>query len=150
MEADVGRVAQMAGLDPISGTSFAGLARAAAELGLEARCYRLRLKDLRRVTARTPGIAHVGGDHFVVVWTSGRNEVAILRPPLVSRHARLRNFGRRWNGALLVVSRPGEQPAWRPHYLRWAPALAAVMLFGAAWGAFRRRRARPRLPKGNR
>ncbi|MCK4376580.1 MAG: hypothetical protein KAX19_14690, partial [Candidatus Brocadiae bacterium] len=47
VEADVGRVAQMAGLDPISGTSFAGLARAAARLGLEARCYRLRLRDLR-------------------------------------------------------------------------------------------------------
>jgi len=43
----------------------------------------------------------------------------------------LADFGRRWNGAVLVVSRPGEQPTWEPAHLRWALAPAAVLLLAA-------------------
>jgi len=130
VEADLSKVALAAHTDPLEGTSFAGLKEAAAGLGLEGRCYRLRLTDLRRVTARTPAIAHVDGYHFVVAWMETPDEVTIVQPPFGVRRAGLRSFGRRWDGALLVLSRPGEQPSFG-----W-PALARMALGAEAAAAF--------------
>ncbi len=121
---------------------LAGLMEAVAEVGLEGRCYRLRLRDLRRLSPATPGIAHVGGDHFVVVWVDNDGSVTVIGPPQSIRRMTPREFGRHWNGAILVVSRPGAQP-WRRTSPWWwvLLALGSGLLFGAGLPA---RRARPR------
>ena len=130
-ESDVEGIAKLAGADPTAGTSLAGLMQAAANLGLEGRAYRLSLSDLRRIAPLTPAIAHVDGNHFAVVWMDEAGLVTVLQPPLGLRRMGLADFGRRWNGAVLVVSRPGEQPTWGPAHLRWALATAAVLLLAA-------------------
>ena len=149
VQAQLDQVALTAGTDLPTGTSFAGLTRAAAALGLEARPYRLRLDGLRGVTSATPGIAHVDGDHFVVVWMAGPDEVTTIQPPLGSQRMSLRSFGRHWDGAILIVSRPGEQPSFglaRPY--RWGAVAAGAALLGLETLSLLRRRRMPALARG--
>jgi len=143
--ADVEEVAKAAGTDAIAGTSFAGLMRAAAELGLEARALRLSLADLRRVTPRTPAIVHVDGSHVVVAWMGEPGAVTVMQPPTGLRRMSPGKFGRRWNGAALMISLPGEQPKWDLGYLRWAVVTAGVLLLAAVLLPRRRRTAPPKL-----
>jgi ABC-type bacteriocin/lantibiotic exporter with double-glycine peptidase domain len=140
VEADLSKVALAAHTDPLEGTSFAGLKEAAAGLGLEGRCYRLGLADLRRVTASTPAIAHVDGYHFVVAWMETPDEVTMVQPPFAVRRTGLRSFGRRWDGALLVLSRPGGQPSFGwPLLARIALGAEAAAALGLAIALIRRR-----------
>ena len=96
------------------GTSLGGLAEAVTALGLEGRNYSLGLRHLRYVSTRTPGIAHVDGDHFVVAWMPSRKEdaVMVVDPPNTVEKMSLATFAQRWTGAILIVSRPGQQPRW--------------------------------------
>jgi hypothetical protein len=137
VEATVRQAVELAGTDRALGSSLAGLADAVNALGLEGRCYRLSLSDLRHVTSRTPGIAHVDGNHFAVVWSEGRR-VRYLNPPFDNLRLSLTNFGRRWNGAILIVSLPGEQPTW-PDYRRWVALAGGLALCLGLWAAVRRR-----------
>lgn len=134
LAADSAQMARLAGTGRASGTSLAGLAKAAEESGMDGRCYRLRLADLQRITRATPAIAHVGANHFVVVWMDNPDEVTVVQPPSSVRHMSLRSFGLRWDGAALVVSRPGEQPRfgslWR--YVAGGVALAVLLATGAS------------------
>ena len=147
--ADWGHVLDSCDVTLDTGTSFGSLAAAAGHLGLEGRCYQLELDDLRSVSPMTPAVAHVDGNHFVVVWMQDkhRDEVTVLDPPFRISHMILRDFGRRWDGALLVVSRPGEQPHFAPRF-RWergiaaGATLAALALLGQAVVARRRSRTR--------
>lgn len=133
-EADVTEVAKQANTKNPEGTSLADLAKVASELGLEGGCYRLGLDDLRRVTSQTPGIAHVDGDHFVVVWMSADDEVTVVEPPQNVTKMPLRTFGRRWDGMILVVSQPGDQPRWTSLVYRNRPlALLAAVGVALAW-----------------
>ncbi|MHC5034514.1 MAG: cysteine peptidase family C39 domain-containing protein [Planctomycetota bacterium] len=142
-EANVRDVAELAGLSA-TGTSLAGLAEAAAQLGLEGRCYRLALKDLKRINSKTPGIAHLDGGHFVVAWMDGPDAVTVIEPPRRIGQEGLQDFGRRWNGAILVVSRPGEQPKLPLFYLKWG--LAAGLVGAAVVWALKRRAMAARAP----
>jgi ABC-type bacteriocin/lantibiotic exporter with double-glycine peptidase domain len=126
--ADLDQVARDAGSDPTAGTSLAGLLKASGKLGLEGRAYRLRLGDLSRVTSKTPGIAHMDGSHFVVVWMDEPDQVTVVQPPVGVRRMSLSAFGRRWNGAILVVSRPGEQPRWSAARAWWAVGVGVLLL----------------------
>jgi ABC-type bacteriocin/lantibiotic exporter with double-glycine peptidase domain len=130
-DVSVSRVADLASErgNPTEGISLAALAKAATQLGYEGRCYRLRVEDLRRVTARTPGIAHVGGNHFVVVWMDGEaDRVTVIDPPCDTYDTTLLKFARNWDGVIMIVSRPGEQPIWTAKGT-W-PAYAACIALG--------------------
>jgi ABC-type bacteriocin/lantibiotic exporter with double-glycine peptidase domain len=143
-EAPVRQLAAATGADRRTGTDLGSLLDAAERLGLEARAYRLELPHLRRVTPRCPGIAHVDGDHFVVVWTDSDGDLHWIEPPIEDRVMSYQAFGRRWSGAILVVSRPGEQPTW-PRPARWisgALFLVAAALCGWKLGRAVRRRTR--------
>ena len=142
--ANLDQVALAAGTDYPTGTSFAGLTKAAAALGLKARPYRLRLDDLRAVTSAAPGIAHVDGDHFVVVWMAGPNQVMTIQPPLGSQKTTLYSFGRHWDGAILIVSRPGDQPSFGlPAPYRWAAIAAGAILLALGSVSLVRKRRNP-------
>jgi ABC-type bacteriocin/lantibiotic exporter with double-glycine peptidase domain len=132
-KADLGEAAHWSGTDEREGTSFAGLMRAANGIGLEARAYRLGLQHLSRITPQCPGIAYVDGDHFVVVWTDRAGSLHWIDPPFEDRLISHVAFGRRWGGAILVVSRPGEQPRW-PSPARWIAG--ALFLLAAALGGW--------------
>lgn len=132
-DAQVEAMARLAGTDRLKGTSLAGLARAGRALGLEARHYRLRLSHLKRVTSRTPAIAHVDRNHFVVVWTDASGQVTVVQPPGRSDRMSLGEFGRRWNGALLVLSRPGGQPAWSVVPDTWVLCGAVLVGLVGSW-----------------
>lgn len=132
-DAETVAVAQLAEA-AAAGTSLRGLEEAAATLGLEAKSYILKLRHLRSVGASTPGIARVDGDHFVVVWMPEREEdtVMVVDPPHTVEKVSLAAFGQRWNGAILVVSRPGEQPRWPLVSAPWVVACCAVLVVGLA------------------
>jgi ABC-type bacteriocin/lantibiotic exporter with double-glycine peptidase domain len=129
VEANVQHLAKLVGAARGEGSSLAALQRAGEELGLEARPYAMRLGHLKRLTGRTPGIAHVDGNHFVVAWWD-RGRVLVADPPRGIERVTPTDFGRRWNGAILVVSRPGETPSWRPWWLWGAMAAGTLVL---AW-----------------
>ena len=146
LQANLDQVALTAGTDLPTGTSFAGLMRAATDLRLEARACQLRLEHLRCATSATPAIAHVDGDHFVVVWMAGPDEVTTIQPPLGSQRMSLRSFGRHWDGALLIVSRPHEQPAFGfvgPYRYGAVAAGAAMLVLGTVLLARKKRRPAP-------
>jgi hypothetical protein len=129
VQADIGHLAEETGASA-SGTSLGALADAAKARGLEARCLRLSLDDLRRVSSRTPAIAHVDRDHFVVAWTANDRDVVVVEPNMSSSRIPLKNFGRRWDGNILLLSRPGEQPtfSWRIGWVGGSVGSAAMLL----------------------
>jgi hypothetical protein len=126
------------------GTSLAVLEAVARRMGLEARCCAMRLGHLRRLSSATPGIAHVDGNHFVVVWAAGRR-VVVVEPEGGIEEVTFADFGHRWDGRIMVVSRPGEQAAWW-HGRVWGLA-AAVGFAGAAAVALRRGQRRGHAPQ---
>jgi len=114
-------------------TSLAALERAAVELQLEAECYKPGLEEFGRVTSATPGIAHVDGSHFVVAWTTAEGDVRVVEPLGRSYQIELREFGRRWNGVVLVISPPGQQPAWPLPAGVWVLVGTAFGMLGLGW-----------------
>ncbi len=138
VEAELTHLANLSAARPGRGPSLAALAQAAREFGLEARCYSLDLDDLREVTSTRPAIAHVDGNHFVVVWMA-EDELTVVDPPGEPYTQTLDEFGRRWNGAAVVVSRPGAQPRWGVPYLGPGLLVAGTVLLLAAVLRLRRR-----------
>ncbi|MCB9545633.1 MAG: peptidase domain-containing ABC transporter [Myxococcales bacterium] len=91
------------------GTSLFDLARAAEQLGYQAVGAEVAgVEGL--ATVDLPAIAHVDGEHFVVVWRVGRRAVLISDPA----HGRLRiaraEFAERFSGAILLL-RPTDLAA---------------------------------------
>lgn len=101
-------VAEMTGPASEEHTSLAALQSAAHQLGLEARCYRMSLRDLAAMPQGLPAVAHVDGNHFVVVWRLGRGKVAVAEPPFGAEYVSLGQFALRWTGAIMLLTRPGE------------------------------------------
>lgn len=84
------------------GTSLLDLAQAAEQLGYQATGARLEsADDLQSVDL--PAIAHVDGNHFVVVWRVGRRSVTVSDPA----HGRIRigraAFAARFTGMVLLL-----------------------------------------------
>ncbi|MFO8006685.1 MAG: cysteine peptidase family C39 domain-containing protein [Candidatus Brocadiia bacterium] len=132
VRAELTHLANLSGAQPGRGASLGALSQAARELGLEARCYSLDLEDLLSINPATPAIAPVDGNHFVVVWTDHEGELTVVDPPAEPYTQALTQFGRRWNGAAVVVSRPGEQPHWGLPYVGLSFVAAGAVLLLAA------------------
>ena len=124
------------------GASLRGLETAVTALGLEGKSYDLSLKQLRNVGPATPGIAHVGGDHFVIVWMPTRegDTVMVVDPPRTVEKVSLAAFAQRWTGAILIVSRPGQQPRWPLLPGPWVVACCAALGAAGLTVAWRHRR----------
>ncbi len=83
------------------GTSLLALKRAAEERGLTGRGLRLPVHRLRDIPL--PAIAHVHGDHFVVVRSAG-DELVIDDPSLGRLRMSPRAFARAWDGIVLAFT----------------------------------------------
>jgi ABC-type bacteriocin/lantibiotic exporter with double-glycine peptidase domain len=122
------------------GTSLGRLAELAAEYGVSTLAVETSLENLRRRQAGPPFacIAHVDGDHFVLIGAVEDKAVWTINPPgegLVAAPA----FAQRWNGQALLLSLsplvPEEQlPAPGTRWLSWAIAIAAgAVLMVGVW-----------------
>jgi ATP-binding cassette subfamily B protein RaxB len=94
---------QAATLGP-AGASMADLAGLARRLGLQAWGERQNYAALHETTK--PAIAHVGGDHFVVVLASDAASVDLFDPRRGYVRLARAAFERVWGGNVLVVRFP--------------------------------------------
>ena len=99
-DVDVRELARLAGADGKGWTSMYGLAQAAKAYGLEAVGYRLSLEELKDI--HLPAIAHVKGDHFVVLLSCGSSYVRIIDNDR-QLDMSISDFARMWDGTVLVV-----------------------------------------------
>lgn len=100
------------------GTSLLALKRAAEERGLTSQGLRLPVQRLREIPL--PAIAHVHGDHFVVIRSAG-DELVIDDPSLGRLRMSSRTFERSWDGVVLSftsgphpISRTAPMPSVSP------------------------------------
>ena len=105
-----------------SGSSMAGLARAARHLGLRAEGAVGTFDELR-AQDRMPFLAHTvreGLLHFLVVYELGDRHVLAADPALGLVRMRVEEFQECWTGAVLFVSPDGPlQRKSPPHWTRW-------------------------------
>ena len=99
-DVDVRELTKLAGADGKGWTSMYGLAQAAKAYGLEAVGYRLSLEELKDI--HLPAIAHVKGDHFVVLLSCGSSYVRIIDNDR-QLDMSISDFARMWDGTVLVV-----------------------------------------------
>ena len=90
-----------------NGTSLLALKKAAARRGVAGQGLRLPVHRLRDVPL--PAIAHVHGDHFVVI-RSVEGEFVIDDPSLGRLRMSPRVFARSWDGVVLAFSGPSPIP----------------------------------------
>ena len=101
------------------GTSLLALKKAAEERGVTSQGLRLPVHRLREIPL--PAIAHVHGDHFVVIRSTG-DELVIDDPSLGRLRMSSRVFARSWDGVVLsftggpppiprTVRNPSDSPA---------------------------------------
>ncbi len=83
------------------GTSMLALKKAAAERGLAGQGLRLPVERLHDIPM--PAIAHVHGDHFVVIRSAGP-ELVVDDPSLGRLRMSPRTFERSWDGVLLAFA----------------------------------------------
>ncbi len=108
------------------GCSLLSLAEAAEDIGFLARGVGVEgADDLRNV--RLPAIAHVGGNHFVVLYAVSRRRVVVADPMQGLKRIPLKAFMEGWDGTLLLLrptSAPPEDAGGRPKGLsRFLPYL---------------------------
>ena len=95
-------LAVLAGMDERGFTSMYGLVQAVKAKGLEAIGYQLSIEELNSVPF--PVIAHVKGNHFVVVSAYNPPNVTVID----NRHKSdiiTSDFAQMWSGSVLVVQR---------------------------------------------
>jgi len=86
------------------GTSMFCLWQAAHAVGLEMKGMKLSLKDLAR--ANKPLIAHVRGNHYIVVFSAKDSKVSIADPAISGKiEMDIESFASIWKGYVLVVVR---------------------------------------------
>jgi CRP-like cAMP-binding protein len=88
------------------GTSLRELQQAAATLGLRSRAVRVGADQLGRVTL--PAIAHLAGEHYVVVYSLGLSGVVIGDPAAGVLTLSLPAFLKTWTGLLLLLTRTDQ------------------------------------------
>ena len=95
------------------GSTFLALKRAAESRGLSSLAFRLPIEELSNVPM--PAIAHVHGDHFVVI-RSIANDVIVDDPSLGRLRMSRTTFLRAWDGSVLTFSAEAyslsESPLW--------------------------------------
>ncbi len=84
------------------GTSMLALKKAAEAQGLNGQGLRLPVERLDDIPM--PAIAHVHGDHFVVIRSAGE-ELVVDDPSLGRLRMSIRTFERSWDGVLLAFTR---------------------------------------------
>jgi ATP-binding cassette, subfamily C, bacteriocin exporter len=106
------QIRDLAGTDRV-GTNFAGLLRAAEELGFAAKAVRADDEALAHIPL--PAIAHVttkdGDGHFVVVHRVGRSSVIVADPAQGVRKQPREDFRKIWTGCLLLAVPEGARLA---------------------------------------
>ena len=104
-DVDVEELAKLAGVDERGWTSMYGLSQAAKAHGLEVVGYRLSLEELKDI--HLPAIAHVKGDHFVVLLSCGSSYVTVIDNDRQFDMS-IADFAQIWDGTVLIVreSRP--------------------------------------------
>lgn len=84
------------------GTSLLALSQVAEERGLLSRGLRLNVQDLGNVPM--PAIAHVHGNHFVVVRQAGE-QMTVDDPEIGRLRMSAKTFDRAWSGIVLTFER---------------------------------------------
>jgi predicted double-glycine peptidase len=105
------RLGVRADLDELAGlccrgenpTTMADLCRAAREKGLKATGSKIRMEDL--ATLGVPAIAHLWGNHFVVVQCASTDLVEVTDPPAEPRVVPLEEFKKMYSGFALLVAK---------------------------------------------
>ena len=84
-----------------AGTTLSGLAQAADEIGFEATGMELSLAELKNTPL--PLIAHVNGNHFIVVQSFHDGLITLLDPAVGRREIDASTFQRMWKGYVLLI-----------------------------------------------
>lgn len=97
---------QLEAITPVglAGVSLGALARTATASGVPASAVRLGSDQLSH--ARLPAVAHLVGDHYVVVSELRGDTVVVADPAEGVRPDSVQSFRRRWSGHLLVFGIP--------------------------------------------
>jgi len=118
VKADLKQIAQPAGTTD-EGTTMKELADAAYKLGLQARGMKIPPKMITKV--KTPFIAHVRGNHFLVVEKVIGDQVRILDYGRAPYMMPISEFRKIWKGYILELSNPknpkNPQPDIHPDHL---------------------------------
>jgi len=101
VKADLEELCRLSGWE--AGTTMYDLYRAARKKGLYAVGMRLDIEELKKIGQ--PAIAHVRGDHFLVVAGFLGYKVCIIDPPNPPRLISKGDFLKQWDGCVLVVSK---------------------------------------------
>ena len=95
-----------------SGTSLLKLKHTAQRRGFRAEGWRMSFADLREI--ELPAVAHVHGDHFVVVRSLGRR-VVVDDPSLGRLRMSHRTFRRAWDGVVLTLTSAARRTSPTAH-----------------------------------
>ena len=109
LDVSVDELAGLAGMDE-TGTTMAGLLRAAEKKGLVPQAVKLTIEALENYT---PGIAFVNNNHFLVVEAVG-NQLRIIDPPQAPYLISSQAFAEMWSGYLLSFSTKRKQMQLSP------------------------------------
>jgi len=95
-------ICELTGYEKYSGTTMLGLFKAAEKLGLPAVPLKINIEELASI--KSPSIAFVDGNHFLIVHGFKGNNVVLQNPPAPLFYQSKETFQTRWNGEILVFS----------------------------------------------
>jgi hypothetical protein len=110
VKADLNELAGLCSKDQKS-TTMADLCRAAREKGLKAMGLKIRAEEFAGVGM--PLIAHLWGNHFVVVEKDGADTLKVTNPPGEPRAVSKQDFAKSYSGFALLVAKD-EKPFPKP------------------------------------
>ncbi|NIM06667.1 MAG: DUF1573 domain-containing protein [Armatimonadetes bacterium] len=101
IETDLDELVRLSSTDE-TGTSLAGLYNAAKEKGLKAVGMKIGVEDLAKL--EVPAVAHLWGNHFVVVENGGVDGLRITNPPGEAEIVSIEDFREVFSGFALLIS----------------------------------------------
>ena len=113
IKTDLKEISQLAGTTE-KGTSLKGLVDAAYKLGLNAKGLRLTRQQL--LTWKSPLIAHVRDNHFLVVEKVIDQHVRLIEQDREPYLMPIEEFFGIWRGYVLAISNPEQQTSDQPHF----------------------------------
>ena len=102
VEASFAELSELSAFSPETGTTMAGLYKAAQSKGLNPVGVKAGISDLQQL--EKPVIAHVNQDHFLVVTRVAENQVYCLDPVELYGVLSLDEFEKIWGGHLLLFT----------------------------------------------